>query len=522
MSRVEEQIAMKRHTVLLVAVSSVLACAEHAPAQNGPSGAEENELARAYCDNYAEAILRVDWQRNIPNSSPECQELLLWRRKVVLLGAASIPHLCRLSRHENARVRRWTVDAIPFIDADAQSAVGHLIVALRDPDESVRFEAAEAFGRIGPCAVEAVPALILAMRDTDAFVRIYSAKALGKIGATTPRVVPALAAALTDENHEVRWRAAESLGRMGPKATVAIPALERLLNDRDGDVRNAALEAVANLRNASEAGKIALKVIESTIEAPGAQRRCRGTFVVKNFGPAFQTPPNVAGPSYGAFIYDGHGKLLFRNYGGWGPGMKADGTIRLSWNTGSNHLGGTSEPPFLVPAPGRYRLEIVLYTGLKRDRVLDVSSKWFEVPGPSEPGEPPPSRDEPSARPVGLPDDRAMGVLETFLGALAGRDFKTAYGLVAPSSKKHGDPIAYRASLNYKSFLKELAPHVEDGTTPSGSLRKFTGYALGRRRWESPERFRVFVTFQGGDRDEVLIVRENDRWYVADPIHIIR
>ena len=132
--------------------------------------------------------------------------------------------------------------------------------------------------------------------------------------------------------------------------------------------------------DAEEADKIALKVIESTIEAPGVEKQCRGTFVVKNIGPTFQFPPNVVGPSTGVYIYDAEGKLLFQNFGGWGPGMKAGGTIRLSWNTSSNHLGETSEPPFLVPAPGRYRQEIVLSMGRKRERVLDVFSKWFEVP----------------------------------------------------------------------------------------------------------------------------------------------
>jgi hypothetical protein len=48
-----------------------------------------------------------------------------------------------------------------------------------------------------------------------------------------------------------------------------------------------------------------------------------------------------------------------------------------------------------------------------------------------------------------------MGVLETFLGALASKNFKVAYGLVAPSSKKHGDPIAYKAPLDYKTFFTE-------------------------------------------------------------------
>ena len=118
--------------------------------------------------------------------------------------------------------------------------------------------------------------------------------------------------------------------------------------------------------------------------------------------------------------------------------------------------------------------------------------------------------------------NQAMGVLETFLGALASKDFRTAYELVAPSSKKHGDPIAYNTPLNYKSFLGELSLHVSDDTSADGGLRKFMGYKLGDHRWESPDRFRVLVTFQGWDRDEVLIVREDGKWYVADPIHIIR
>jgi hypothetical protein len=119
-------------------------------------------------------------------------------------------------------------------------------------------------------------------------------------------------------------------------------------------------------------------------------------------------------------------------------------------------------------------------------------------------------------------EGHALGALESFLGALASKDFKTAYGLVAPRSKKHGDPIAYRAPLGYAAFLKELSPHGKDDASPPDTLQKFTGYELGARRWESPIRLRVLVTFQGWDRDDVLIVREDSKWYIADPIHIIR
>jgi len=129
--------------------------------------------------------------------------------------------------------------------------------------------------------------------------------------------------------------------------------------------------------------RIALKVIESTVHAPGVEQQCRGEYVVKNIGPAYETPSGTIGPSYGVCIYDERGKLLFRHYGGWSPDLKPGATVSLRWNTSSNHLGETSEPAFLIPAPGRYRLEIVLYTG-QRIEVLDVSNDSFTVPGPAE------------------------------------------------------------------------------------------------------------------------------------------
>jgi len=121
-----------------------------------------------------------------------------------------------------------------------------------------------------------------------------------------------------------------------------------------------------------------------------------------------------------------------------------------------------------------------------------------------------------------------LAVLETFLGHLAAGQFDAAYKLVAPSSKENGDPIAYNAALDYASFLKELQPPKletwgEDTDQPTANIRdKFKGYELGKSRWEDEKRFRVWVTFQKWDRDEVLIVHEDGSWYIADPIHIIR
>lgn len=131
-------------------------------------------------------------------------------------------------------------------------------------------------------------------------------------------------------------------------------------------------------KGASDPAKLRLKIAKPTIAAPGVEKQCSGTFVVRNVGPAYRTPPHVIGPSYGIFILDARGKRLFRNYGSWGPGMKAGGQIAFRWDTHSNHLGQTSEPAFLIPAPGKYTLRIELYAP-KRTQVLDVSTTHFEV-----------------------------------------------------------------------------------------------------------------------------------------------
>jgi len=124
---------------------------------------------------------------------------------------------------------------------------------------------------------------------------------------------------------------------------------------------------------------VELKIVKSTVTNTGVEEQSSGTFVVRNIGPAYTVPPDIIGPSYGVFIYDAQERLLFRNFGGWGPGMKAHQEIAFHWDTHSNHLGETSEPKFLIPKPGKYMLKIVLYRQ-KRDEVLDASTTWFDVP----------------------------------------------------------------------------------------------------------------------------------------------
>jgi len=110
-------------------------------------------------------------------------------------------------------------------------------------------------------------------------------------------------------------------------------------------------------------------------------------------------------------------------------------------------------------------------------------------------------------------DADAQETLESFLSALAGKDPERAYTHVAPDTKKNGDPIAYRAKADYDSFLAEVKGRP---------AAKFGAFKLGKQRTVSKTEVRIVVHFEDGDNDETLIVKDGDRWYVADPIHIIR
>ena len=77
----------------------------------------------------------------------------------------------------------------------------------------------------------------------------------------------------------------------------------------------------------------------------------------------------------------------------------------------------------------------------------------------------------------------------------------------------NGDPIAYSARSDLEGFSAEA-------TTQRPA--KFKEYELGQRRSDGEDKVRIFVHFAGGDTDETLLIRVGGRWYVADPIHIIR
>jgi hypothetical protein len=123
---------------------------------------------------------------------------------------------------------------------------------------------------------------------------------------------------------------------------------------------------------------IEMKLESLKISASGVEKRCRGSFTIRNVGPGYEESPTKIGPSYGVFIYDATGTMLFRNFGGWSGRNKSGDSITIGWNTNSNHLGETSEPAFLIPKPGTYELVIIVYPS-KRDTMLCYATKKFNV-----------------------------------------------------------------------------------------------------------------------------------------------
>lgn len=116
---------------------------------------------------------------------------------------------------------------------------------------------------------------------------------------------------------------------------------------------------------------------------------------------------------------------------------------------------------------------------------------------------------------------KAIKSLRVFLSLLAEGSYSRAYSLIAPRSKRAGDPVAYHAPLSYESFVAELTLY------PSTHLavrrnRKFREYELALSRWESPTRLLIGLNFYAGDRDEAVMVCERGRWFVVNPLHIIR
>jgi hypothetical protein len=112
-----------------------------------------------------------------------------------------------------------------------------------------------------------------------------------------------------------------------------------------------------------------LEIVRAAVTAAAVEAQCQGEVVIRNSGGSWLCPPDRLGFSYGITIHEEAGAgPLFRTFGGLPNAIATGEEVRVSWDTHSNHLGETSEPPFLIPAPGTYRLTVFLYRDSREQR----------------------------------------------------------------------------------------------------------------------------------------------------------
>lgn len=133
------------------------------------------------------------------------------------IGAAAVPLLRESFRHESARVRAATLDALAAIGPDASDAIDDLIEALQDTDREVRYRAVKALDQWGTSAQPAIPGLISVMqnaREQEA-TRQWAIKALGRIAPPGhEQTIAALEESTKDSNYGVKSLAQEILRQL--------------------------------------------------------------------------------------------------------------------------------------------------------------------------------------------------------------------------------------------------------------------------------------------------------------------
>jgi len=239
----------KHHFEMTLEYHGVLRQEQGANEGNTQVGVSREKIAGRAADQFAEIILDLHPEKSGPEQPEKWQAFNAKHKQIRRLGPEIIPHLCRLAGHRNPRVRRWSLDAIPWVEKGSESAVQTLIGALSDPDPLVRFEAAEGLGRIERSATHDYRRLFEALHDEDQNVRTAAAQSLAALS-PAPAELPKLIAATDNADPVVRRLAADALGLAGRTGEPALRALEAMAGDPNVDVRSAAFRAVRRIKGA--------------------------------------------------------------------------------------------------------------------------------------------------------------------------------------------------------------------------------------------------------------------------------
>lgn len=125
----------------------------------------------------------------------------------------------------------------------------------------------------------------------------------------------------------------------------------------------------------------------------------------------------------------------------------------------------------------------------------------------------------------------ALGCLKQFLSLAAADKAEKAYALILSDSKQLGDPTAYRAKLDFESFVRELgALKPQRGSDQDGEKsaliedqrHKFTDFEIKSVKRTTVGEFEISISFGGWDNDVARIIKGGDDYDLVNPIHLIR
>ena len=182
----------------------------------------------------------------------------------------------------------WALAKIePQNESRKQTAVAHLVAALRSDQPQLRHAALRGLADLKPAPEAALPAMSKALQDNDKSV---AGAALFAVASFGDPAIPALTDAL--KRKELRPAAARILAQMGSRAKGATPALVEIVRtDRNGQSRSEALLALA----ATDADP--KTAVPAAIDALHSQRedvRCAACFALGRMGkPAAAAVPEL-------------------------------------------------------------------------------------------------------------------------------------------------------------------------------------------------------------------------------------
>lgn len=135
-------------------------------------------------------------------------------------GAAAVPSLLELLKHEDVGVRRQAVRALGKIGTPSLAALPELIrMSEAEENHLLREQSVEAIGDIGPAAAAGIPALVKALKDPVPRVRRDAVRALGQMGPVAKHTLGEVTAAVADPDPEVQAAAKRAVRLIDPTVT---------------------------------------------------------------------------------------------------------------------------------------------------------------------------------------------------------------------------------------------------------------------------------------------------------------